>query len=265
LNFTNCTFFQNEAVGGNGASVSFGYGGSGGDGFGGTLFQTNGSMDLVNCTVIQNVARGGAGGDGGGENRDGSPGNGYGSGFYVFSGSASLFNTILADPSRGNIRSRGHNLVVYTNGITGLDGSDLKNVAPTAGPLQDNGGDTWTCALLPGSPAIDGGSGVGAPELDQRGIARPFGREWDIGAVEYRVGAVALGVNEGRMRIQFLVEPNQSYPIQVTGEFVTWQDVGIVPASATGLFLFEDDARLPMQFYRLGPGSAPGGVTAGVR
>jgi len=41
------------------------------------------------------------------------------------------------------------------------------------GPLQDNGGPTWTHALLPGSPAIDQGSSTGLP-FDQRGVNRPY-------------------------------------------------------------------------------------------
>jgi hypothetical protein len=61
-------------------------------------------------------------------------------------------------------------------------------------PLADNGGSTKTHALLPGSPAIEGGrieifSGVdGIPEFDQRGVsfARIYGYYIDIGAYEYQ-------------------------------------------------------------------------------
>jgi CSLREA domain-containing protein len=62
------------------------------------------------------------------------------------------------------------------------------------GLLADNGGPTWTHALLPGSPAINAGdlnavAGVdGVPLYDQRG--EPFGRvvngRIDIGAFEYQ-------------------------------------------------------------------------------
>ncbi len=37
-------------------------------------------------------------------------------------------------------------------------GSDIKNVNPGLGPLQNNGGSTLTHALLPGSPAVNGGN-----------------------------------------------------------------------------------------------------------
>ena len=65
------------------------------------------------------------------------------------------------------------------------------------GPLADNGGPTFTHALLPGSPAIDAGdpaavAGVGnVPLYDQRGFAfsRVAGGRIDIGAFEAARGA----------------------------------------------------------------------------
>jgi len=64
--------------------------------------------------------------------------------------------------------------------------------APGLGPLEDNGGPTWTHALLPNSPALSAGSAAlamfsGQPlEFDQRGpgFARVFGGAVDIGAFE---------------------------------------------------------------------------------
>jgi hypothetical protein len=62
------------------------------------------------------------------------------------------------------------------------------------GPLQNNGGPTWTHALLAGSNAIDAGDPVqGCVDYnsiliptDQRGAARLVGARCDIGAFEYR-------------------------------------------------------------------------------
>ena len=61
------------------------------------------------------------------------------------------------------------------------------------GPLQNNGGPTFTHALLSGSPAIEGGNSSGS-NTDQRGLARPVdspaidnatgGDGSDIGAYE---------------------------------------------------------------------------------
>jgi hypothetical protein len=63
------------------------------------------------------------------------------------------------------------------------------NADPLLGPLQDNGGPTWTMALSEGSAAIDAADDAicAAPpvnNLDQRGVARPLGSHCDIGAVE---------------------------------------------------------------------------------
>ncbi len=63
---------------------------------------------------------------------------------------------------------------------------------PQLGPLQNNGGPTFSHALLPGSPAIDMGdpaaaAGVGGvPVADQRGglYTRVYGGRIDIGAFE---------------------------------------------------------------------------------
>ena len=53
-------------------------------------------------------------------------------------------------------------------------------------PLQDNGGPTFTHALLAGSPAIDAGSNPDGLDFDQRGSGHPrvVGASADIGAFE---------------------------------------------------------------------------------
>jgi hypothetical protein len=50
--------------------------------------------------------------------------------------------------------------------------------------LANNGGPTLTHLPPAGSAAIDNGSGVGAPAIDQRGFPRPAGGAVDVGAVE---------------------------------------------------------------------------------
>ena len=76
-----------------------------------------------------------------------------------------------------------HNLI----GVSGLTypGDTIVNGAPGLGPLQDNGGLTWTHAVLPGSDAIDTGVSNGFT-TDQRGTgyARTVGAAPDIGAYE---------------------------------------------------------------------------------
>ena len=51
-------------------------------------------------------------------------------------------------------------------------------------PFRDNGGPTFTLALLPGSPAIDHGADFTQQPFDQRGVPRVIGSSADIGAFE---------------------------------------------------------------------------------
>ena len=91
----------------------------------------------------------------------------------------------------GNITSLGHNL--DSDGSCELSGTgDLSSTDPLLGPLQDNGGPTFTHALLPGSPAIDAADDTAAPATDQRGIRRPQGRAGDIGAYEFKPPAFTV-------------------------------------------------------------------------
>jgi hypothetical protein len=93
------------------------------------------------------------------------------------------------------VTSLGFNLIETTTPPCAISGNTSGNVTgmdPLLGPLQNNGGPTKTQALLKGSPAIDAGqtpcldsSNTLVLTTDQRGFARPFGAQCDIGAVEY--------------------------------------------------------------------------------
>ncbi len=79
--------------------------------------------------------------------------------------------------------------LVEDSGAVTITGSDnVVSVDPLLGPLQDNGGPTFTHALLPGSPAIDMGDPVfsAPPDFDQRGdpFTRVHNGRIDIGAYE---------------------------------------------------------------------------------
>jgi parallel beta-helix repeat protein len=91
-------------------------------------------------------------------------------------------NIVLADASSIFV-SLGHNLFTDTPAVP-LDATDLVNTDPRLGPLANNGGLTLTCALLPGSPAIDAGVAIPGVTTDQRGVPRPQGHAPDIGAFE---------------------------------------------------------------------------------
>ena len=64
-----------------------------------------------------------------------------------------------------------------------LVGTLVDPLPPLLGPLQANGGLTPTHALLAGSPALDAAPSGGETE-DQRGVPRPQGDAFDIGAFE---------------------------------------------------------------------------------
>ncbi|POX47554.1 hypothetical protein C3489_29395 [Streptomyces sp. Ru71] len=109
-------------------------------------------------------------------------------------GHLALKNTIIAENTIGHttsdcknvfaaIESRGHNLDSGNNCHLTAEG-DLPGRDPRLAPLGENGGPTDTVALLPGSPALDGGADC--PSTDQRGVPRPQGPACDIGAFEYR-------------------------------------------------------------------------------
>lgn len=87
----------------------------------------------------------------------------------------------------------GYNLIGSTAncGYTTPGPGDILDMPAGLGPLEDNGGNSFTHELLPGSPAIDMGNPAtpsGAAEHcggnDQRGVARPQGPRCDIGAFE---------------------------------------------------------------------------------
>jgi len=90
--------------------------------------------------------------------------------------------------SGGIVTSHGYN-VSSDNGGGYLNGpGDQINTDPMLGPLQDNGGPTFTHVLLTGSPAIDAGDPdfIPPPYYDQRGprFVRLFKGRIDVGSFE---------------------------------------------------------------------------------
>ncbi len=65
-------------------------------------------------------------------------------------------------------------------GIYNGSGATLTLGDAQVGPLADNGGPTWTHALLAGSPAVDAGDDAACPATDQRGVARSQGAHCDV-------------------------------------------------------------------------------------
>jgi hypothetical protein len=115
---------------------------------------------------------------------DNAGGPGVGNGNVQFE-STIVANAMNCALEGGYLPSAGHN--IDSDGSCDFnDPTDLSNLDPLLGPLQDNGGPTPTHALLPGSPAIDAIPLAACydHDADQRGVARPQGSACDIGALE---------------------------------------------------------------------------------
>ncbi len=171
LELVNSTVSGNEAAGGNGGGIYI-----------------KGAARLTNSTIASNHASG----TGGGVYVEGSGERG------LIRGWLDLENSIIAHNTDGReyccddcMLGDDSTIGVNSNSFVG-DGSCSPKYAGDAllGPLADNGGDTQTHGLLPGSPAIDAISTISCTlATDQRGQARPVTRvstdtPCDIGAFE---------------------------------------------------------------------------------
>jgi hypothetical protein len=170
---------------------------------------SSGSSMLINVTIYDNTADGGAalalsGGSSGGTttiNNSTIVGNtattmyGTKAALLVYA-PLNISNTLIDDnityDCSGDpgtyVTSGGYNLTHWSNcGLTST--GDQQDADADLGPLQDNGGWTDTIALLPGSPGIDegnpatpGSGGSACPTEDQRGWSRPIDGDGDSSA-----------------------------------------------------------------------------------
>lgn len=188
-------------------------------GDGGGFYNVLGTLELLASTVSGNMAGTSGGGifnDENGtvnvtsgtltENMAGVAGGGF---FNV--GSALLGSTIIAGNHAisfapdvaGDFASVGYNLVGNGDESTGfgsmgdLVGTTVTPIDPRLGPLQDNGGPTFTHALLAGSPALNAGDPGLAGTTDQRGVLRPQGGGVDIGAFELVTQDIVIDIRPG--------------------------------------------------------------------
>jgi hypothetical protein len=152
----NCTFYANEA-----------------DNEGGGIYNSRCDPEVFSCTFMENGAIGG----GGIYNRESSP---------------VLTNCIFWEDAGGEIVNAAGSVPTASYCLVQggyPDGTSILISPPLLGGLAGNGGPTMTCALLTGSPAIDAGTSAGMPSEDQRGIARPQGRGFDMGAFEFEISS----------------------------------------------------------------------------
>lgn len=92
---------------------------------------------------------------------------------------------------------------------------DQINTDPMLGPLQDNGGPTFTHELLPGSPAIYAGDPSFAPPpfFDQRD--RVSGSRVDIGSFEVQVGGTPTPTSTPTATVQLPLHQHQHLQLRV--------------------------------------------------
>lgn len=200
-NITNTTFSQNFSTGDGGA------------------IWNAGNLLLVNCTISNNLVNGNAR-----------------SIFNDSTGTVNVLNTIIGSdvgsasiPSlSGAFISLGNNIITdarsstgFVNGVNNDQVSDGNAINPLLGNLADNGGQTDTRALLPGSPAINAGNSCvwngSCPSLGQtvrlhwdqrRGFLRGgFFDAVDVGAYEITSGSSS---ESGSVGI-FLPSPTARY------------------------------------------------------
>src|SRR5207247_8983823 len=113
----------------------------------------------------------------------------------------------------------------FTSGRNaGLPGTTAAPLDPRLGPLGNNGGSTWTMALLPGSPAIDAGDDalLAAPfnlTADQRGLPRKSSTHVDIGAFEFQAASTPLQIGaakklgNGAFQFGFVNTPGATFSV----------------------------------------------------
>ena len=157
--------------------------------FGGGLENVAGLTQILNSTITRNTAAS----------------EGYGSGVYSHASSntrTEVYDSIIANnvstdldqvSGASSYLSNGHNLVGYGTGSSAFTAAgDTRFVTNVKlGPLANNGGGTYTHALLLGSPAINTGAAASVT-TDQRGLLRQSGGAVDIGAYELQPESYAF-------------------------------------------------------------------------
>jgi hypothetical protein len=208
---------------------------------GGGIFNA-GTFLATHCTIAQNRAAAGGG--------------------LVNNAFAEIGSCIIADnladknsspDALGEILSTCCNLIQNIDGavMTGATDGNIYGRAAGLSDLADNGGETPTHALVPGSPAIDSGA-AGELSVDQRGYARVFDIEElpngddgsDMGSIESGAEAIPPfgGVPAVRLvtrreadgAITVTISENvdhRSWIIQASRDLHSWETVARPPAT----------------------------------
>ena len=243
----NCTFSGNQAVAGGG------------------IYTYGGPVILRSCTVCFNSS----GSDGGGLFDYGIAGSHFTIGSTLVTSNTAVGTgpDVISNPTAPFISS-GYNLIGKTNGSTGLGinhdqvGSIASPLDPKIGPLQNNGGATFTHALLTGSPAIDQGNSPGLT-TDQRGRLRAYnftglpdannGDGSDIGAFELNLPVLNVTRTANNVIVSWSTS-DTGYTLQAKTNLtpsINWSNVASVPSIVGGQNVVTNSAASGKSFYRL--------------
>jgi hypothetical protein len=187
-----------------------------------------------------------------------------GSGIYNQRGTVQFGSTILNETNSvavsnylGSVISLGYNLCRDNGGGFLTNATDQINTAPLLGPLQDNGGPTFTRAPLPGSPAIDKGKDFSGSATDQRGMQRTFdkaaipnaagGDGTDIGAVESQSYSVVNTNDSGTGSLRQAIADSNAQPGTNTIDFA--------PSAYGTILLTSGELLITNNVFIAGPGA----------
>jgi hypothetical protein len=240
LSVTNSTFYNNDSTADGGAIYNAGVG--------------TAELKLIACTFYGNTA-------------SGAGANVYnnGGGARLEIGNTILKSGALEENLANNgvlVISDGYNLCSDVGQGQFTNPTDQTNTEPMLNPLADNGGPTFTVAMMPGSPAIDKGKSFGLT-TDQRGVARPVdfpsltnasgGDGSDIGAFE--AGRPVLGILPAGSNVVLVwpasgpaFQPRSGTNLSAT---TNWTAVSGTSNAVGGLFYFTNRASARQTFYRL--------------
>jgi len=173
----------------------------------------------------------------------------------------------------GIFTSRGHNLVSLGDGSAGFTNNVRNDIVGSGTAIDamvngvaDNGGPVYTCALQPGSPAVDAGddSLLASPwylATDARGYPRKSGAHVDIGAYELQqlslpvIGHVIMTSDGPQLTVTNT--PGVTFTVLGTTDLTlplsNWDVLGQMTEIAPGQFQWTDQdyANYDFRFYCL--------------
>ncbi len=234
---------------------------TGGSGGGLFLYNLYDPFTIRNSTVANNTAAGNGGG------------------IYLYSGTVTLDDTIVADNSlvaaprttRGSTTTSDlatgdggefdarYSLIEVTGSPNIVDnGGNIFNQDPQLGPLQNNGGPTLTQRPAGTSPVINAGDPAFTPppSTDQRGFPRVVNGRIDIGAVELAPGTIqfstsTMTVNENAGTVTITVTRTGGSDGAVSATYNTSNGTAVAPGdyiTAAGTVSFADGDTTPKTF-----------------